>query len=140
MKKVMILVLLLLPVKVFAQKANAIVGKWINTSGEGQIAIFKIGEKYFGKLVWLKKPDDASGKPQTDKMNIRPGLRERPVLGLEILKDFSYVDGVYDEGTVYDPRSGKIYTCKMQVKGDVLNVKAYVGMFLGKSEVWKRVK
>jgi len=136
----MILVLLLLPVKVFAQKANAIVGKWINTSGEGQIAIFKIGEKYFGKLVWLKKPDDASGKPQTDKMNIRPGLRERPVLGLEILKDFSYVDGVYDEGTVYDPRSGKIYTCKMQVKGDVLNVKAYVGMFLGKSEVWKRVK
>ena len=51
---------------VFAQNADAIVGKWYNTEKDAQVEIFKEGGKYSGKIVWLKDPTE-NGKPKTDK-------------------------------------------------------------------------
>lgn len=42
----------------YAQSADAILGKWINPSGEGQIQVYKKGNLFYGKLAWLKSPDD----------------------------------------------------------------------------------
>jgi len=134
------MLLFLMPQKTTAQQANAIIGKWLNASGEGQIAIFNVGGKYFGKLVWLKNANDANGKARTDKMNIRPWLRKRPVLGLLVLKDFVYAIGIYQDGMAYDPRSGKLFASKIKLRGNELTIDAYIGMFLVHSELWKRAK
>jgi uncharacterized protein (DUF2147 family) len=127
---------------VFAQKKDDVLGKWVNPSGEGQIEIYKKGDKYFGKLAWLKDPNDESGKPKTDLKNPNANLRTKPLLGLEILKDFVYEDNKWTDGTIYDPKTGKTYSCNLNIKNDgQLNIRGYVGISLiGRSESWKRAK
>lgn len=126
----------------FAQNKDAIIGKWINSSGEAHVDITKRGEKYFGKIVWLKEPKDEKGSVKTDIKNPEEGLRSKPILGLEILKNFIFDDGKWTDGKIYDPKSGKTYSCNMTMKGnDILNMRGYVGISLiGRSETWKRVK
>jgi uncharacterized protein (DUF2147 family) len=124
-----------------AQKADAILGSWVNPNGEDHILIYKKGNKYFGKLDWIKYPNDETGKPKTDKNNPDETLRTRPELGLELLKDFVYDEDVYDDGTIYDPKNGKTYSCKMTLDGNSLKIRGYIGISLfGRSETWTRVK
>jgi len=125
-----------------AQKADAILGSWANPSGEDHILIYKRGNKYYGKLDWIKFPNDENGKPKTDKNNPDEKLRSRPEWGLELLKDFVYdEDNVYNDGTIYDPKNGKTYSCKMTLDGSTLKIRGYIGISLfGRSEIWTRVK
>ena len=125
-----------------AQNADAILGSWANPSGEDHILIYKRGNKYFGKLDWIKMPNDETGKPKTDKNNPDEKLRTRPEWGLELLKDFSFNgDNVYEDGTIYDPKNGKTYSCKMTLEGTSLKIRGYIGISLfGRSEIWTRVK
>jgi uncharacterized protein (DUF2147 family) len=129
-----------------AQKADAVLGTWVNPNGEDHILIYKKGNKYFGKLDWIKYPNDEQGKPKTDKNNPDEALRSRPELGLELLKDFSFDsdndgDYLYVDGTIYDPKNGKTYSCKMTLIGNKLKIRGYIGISLfGRSETWTRVK
>lgn len=127
---------LIMSIALFAQTNDPILGKWQNPSGEGKIEIYKKGEKYFGKLYWVK---DASKK---DVNNPKESLRTRQIQGLEILTNFNKSDNTYEGGQIYDPKSGKTYSCKMTIKGsDQLDIRGYVGVsFLGRTETWKRVK
>jgi uncharacterized protein (DUF2147 family) len=126
----------------FAQNKDAILGKWINATGEAHVEIYKKGNKYFGKISSLQAPKDEKGNVKTDYKNPDASLRSRPIIGMEILKDFVYDDGKWTDGKIYDPKSGKTYSCNMNIKdnGD-LNMRGYVGISLiGRSETWKRVK
>ncbi|RZL37773.1 MAG: DUF2147 domain-containing protein [Pedobacter sp.] len=142
LKKIFPLFLLVaLTTTVFAQKKDDILGKWVNSSGEGQIEVFKKGEKYYGKLVWIKEPNE-NGKPKTDEKNPNASLRTKPIVGLEIVKDFEFEDGKYVDGKVYDPKTGKTYSGNMTLVGqNQLNMRGYIGISLiGRTESWKRVK
>ncbi|RZJ75260.1 MAG: DUF2147 domain-containing protein [Flavobacterium sp.] len=141
-KSSLFILLLLISVSTFAQKKDDILGKWLNSSGEGQIEIYKRGDKYFGKLAWIKEPNDEKGKPKTDQKNPTESLRGKPILGLEILKNFVFDDGKWSDGTIYDPKSGKTYSCKLSLKdSNQLSVRGFVGVSLiGRTEVFKRVK
>lgn len=125
-----------------AQNADAILGTWVNPNGQDHILIYKKGNKYFGKLDWIKFPNDETGKPKTDKENPDPALKSRPDLGLELLKEFVFDgDNVWDDGTIYDPKSGKTYSCKMTLEGTSLKIRGYIGISLfGRTEVWTRFK
>ncbi|MEQ7801227.1 DUF2147 domain-containing protein [Pedobacter sp. ASV1-7] len=143
MKKLTFLLLLTaISIAAFPQNKDAILGKWINSSGEAHIDITKRGDKYFGKIVWLKEPKDEKGNNKTDVKNPDESLKSKPILGLEILKNFVFEDGKWTDGKIYDPKSGKTYSCNMTLKSnDVLNMRGYVGIsLLGRSETWKRVK
>jgi uncharacterized protein (DUF2147 family) len=126
----------------FAQQKDDILGKWLNSSGEGQIEVYKKGDKYFGKLAWLKNPNNEKGKPKTDHKNPNAGLQNKPLLGLEILKNFVFDKDEWTDGTIYDPKTGKTYSCNITLKNNgTLNVRGYVGISLiGRTDVWKRVK
>ncbi|WP_316789911.1 DUF2147 domain-containing protein [Pedobacter frigoris] len=143
MKYLSFLILLTtISLSVFSQNKDAILGKWINSSGEAHIEITKRSDKYFGKIVWLKEPKDAKGVVKTDVNNPNAALRSKQILGLEILKDFEFSGDKWTDGKIYDPKSGKTYSCNMSLKsnGD-LNMRGYVGISLiGRSETWKRVK
>ncbi len=133
--------LITLSSSVFAQKADDILGKWLNSSGEGQITIYKNGDKYFGKLSWIKDPNE-NGKPKLDIKNPNEKLRSSPILGLNIVKDFIYEDNKWTDGKVYDPKTGKTYSGNMSMTGlNQLNMRGYIGISLiGRTENWKRVK
>ncbi|WP_113662722.1 DUF2147 domain-containing protein [Pedobacter nanyangensis] len=141
-KTSLLIAFIVFSLQLFAQKKDDILGKWVNPSGEGQIEIYKRGEKYFGKLVWIKEPNDEKGKPKTDEKNPNESLRNKPILGLEILKNFEFDGSKWQEGTIYDPKSGKTYSCKLTLKEpNQLSIRGYIGVSLiGRTEVWKRVK
>ncbi|MFP5079428.1 DUF2147 domain-containing protein [Pedobacter sp. JCM 36344] len=125
-----------------AQNKDAILGKWVNSTGEAHIDVTKRSDKYFGKIVWLKDPKDEKGNVKTDYKNPNTSLRSKQIVGLEILKNFVFEDGKWTDGSIYDPKSGKLYSCNMTLKanGD-LNMRGYIGVaLLGRTEVWKRVK
>ena len=137
-----ILFLTFCTVTAFAQNKDAVVGKWLSATSEGQIEIYKRADKYFGKLSWIKEPNDEKGKPKVDAKNPNPSLKTKPILGLEILKDFVFEDGKWTDGTIYDPQTGKTYSCNLTLKENgQLNIRGYIGISLiGRSETWKRVK
>jgi uncharacterized protein (DUF2147 family) len=139
-KMIMTLMMVFTSVLIFAQ-SDPIIGKWQNPSGEGRIEIYKKGEKYFGKLYWLKEPNDARGNIKKDVKNPDKNLQSRQVQGLEILTNFSKDGNVYQDGKIYDPKTGKTYSCKMTLQGtDKLDIRGYVGVSLfGRTESWKRV-
>ena len=125
-----------------AQNPDAVTGIWSSPHGSGRIQIYKKGAQYFGKLVWIKEPNDENGKPKHDIHNPNKNLRSAPVIGLDVLKNFKYDDGEWVDGTAYDPKSGKTYSCKMSLENpDRLNIRGYIGIsLLGRTETWSRVK
>ena len=138
----LMMVILFTTSTIFAQSADAVVGKWLNKDGDAYIQIYKSGSTYDGKLVWLKNPKDETGKPKVDIKNPSANLKTRSILGLQLLNNFTYDDGTWEDGTIYDPKSGKTYSCKMTMNGnDKLNVRGYMGISLiGRTDVWTRVK
>jgi uncharacterized protein (DUF2147 family) len=128
----------------FAQthKADDIVGTWLNQEATGKITLYKENGKYFGKLVWLREPNDkVTGLPRTDKENPDEKLKTRPLIGLVNMKDFSF-DGKeeWSGGTIYDPKNGKTYKCYIQFESPTkLKVRGYVGVsMLGRNTYWTK--
>lgn len=124
-----------------AQTESAILGLWYNTEKTAQVEIVKSGSTYQGKIVWLKDPNP-DGKPAIDKQNSNPKLRTRPLMGLAILDGLKYDDGMWKNGEIYDPVSGKTYSCELKLKtNSILEVKGYVGFsFVGRTVEWTRIK
>lgn len=123
--------------------ADAILGVWKNGSGKGHIQIYKHNHKYYGKIVWLRDAvDPATGKPKVDRKNTDPGQRSKPLIGLVMLKDFTYDDGEWNDGRIYNPSDGKEYKAYMKLKDQkTLMVRGYIGVsLLGKTDTWTRVK
>lgn len=144
MKRSLLIILLLIGINnLLAQKKDALVGKWLTATGDAQIQIFPIGGKFSGKIVWLKKPNEISGKPETDDKNPDANLAKRPILGLEMLKGFTYSEeGIWEGGTIYDPKTGKTYSCRISmVNNNEMHVRGFVGIsLLGRTETWSRVR
>lgn len=125
----------------FAQSSDAIVGKWYNTEKDAQVEIFKEGSKYHGKIVWLQDPTD-DGKPKTDKNNSDKSKQDRPIMGMKLLTDFEHKGGTWENGTIYDPKNGKTYSCIIKKKDNkTLEVRGYVGISLiGRTVEWTKAE
>ena len=125
----------------FAQ-ADQIERIWLDGDQKGKIQIYKaVDGKFYGKIVWLKEPD-RDGKPKTDIHNPEDARHNDPVMGMLILKKFNKDgDKGYEGGTIYDPKNGKTYKCKMTFQGDKLDVRGYIGFsLLGRTEVWTKAE
>ena len=132
----------------FAQGADAIIGLWVTAGGKSHIEIYKKGETFFGRIAALKKPnyepgevDGMTGQPRVDRNNPDTSLRNRPLIGLELMTNFLYEDGIWRNGRIYNPRNGKTYRSNLRLtKNGALRVRGYIGFsWLGGSSVWQRV-
>ena len=124
-------------------EASKILGLWQTGSGKGRILITQYGDKFGGKLVWLRDPLDANGKAKTDSKNPDPAKQKNPLIGLNNLLGFTYEGkGKYENGTIYDPENGKTYKCVITIDGDnTLKVRGYIGItMIGRTDTWTRVK
>lgn len=143
MKKLIAIITVFFGTATMASASNSddIVGIWLSASGEGKIQIYKEGDRYFGKLYWMKEPNGPKGNPKLDNNNPDPTLRNKPLLGLVILKNFRYNDGEWSGGLIYDPKNGKEYKSYIKLKDpQTLSLRGYIGIsLLGRTELWKRV-
>ncbi len=121
-----------------------ILGIWLNEDEDAHIEVYKEGDLYFGKIIWLKFPiDEETGQPKLDKHNPDPELQTRPSLGIKLLTDFEWDgDNEWDEGDIYDPKSGKTYSCYIIMEDfNRLKIRGYIGISLiGRTTYWTRVE
>ncbi len=119
--------------------ARAILGVWLIGHRDAKVKIYKCGakkQKFCGKIVWVKDG------PPTDRKNPDPALRNRPILGLTIMKGFSFRANRWLGGRLYDPKSGNTYKGSMRLASpDRLELRGYVLLPLfGRTDTWTRVK
>lgn len=137
MKKLILLLSLFVATTLNAQnKADDVLGTYMNPSGEGILKIYKEGNKYFGKLVWMKHPE------KIDTKNPDKTKQSQKILGSTVLKNFVF-DGkdTWANGSAYDPKNGKTYSCKISrdERGN-LNVRGYIGIsLLGRTDYFVKI-
>ncbi len=132
--QILVIVLLFTIKTANAQKPDKIIGQYWSPKKDGKIEIFKLGDNYFGKIIW-------GNKPSKDTKNPNPQLRTREVIGMVFLTDFKYQDNEYKDGKIYDPLTGKTYSCNMWLQNQNLKVRGYLGISLwGRTETFERIK
>lgn len=122
-------------------KADDIIGEWYTDGNKSAVWIYKNKSGiYFGKIVWLKDPNESDGKPKVDKENPDPKLRTTPLIGLVILKSFKFDSDKWTNGTIYDPENGKTYKCTIRMQDiNTIDVRGYIGVSaIGRTTTWKR--
>lgn len=143
MKKILaVLFLLCFSINCLSQtvSADAIVGTWLTASGKAKVQIYKEGEKYNGRIVWLKTPTYEDGKAKTDKNNPDKTKQSTPLLGLNMLKGFEFDEDEWEDGTIYDPENGKTYSCTIKYRDGKLDLRGYIGISLiGRTQTWYKV-
>ena len=141
MKKIIIsMVAMLAPLATaFAQD---VVGKWKLDDGSAIVEVYKQGDAFNGKIVWLQDPTEPDGSPAVDKKNPDAKLRSRKLIGLNMLSGLKKSGAEYTGGSIYDPGNGETYNCSMKVEGDVLKVRGSLDKkgLLGRTMDWYRVK
>ncbi len=149
--KAILMLMTVMAVAPFAQinaqdfKSDDILGVWMNEDKDANVEIYKEGDKYYGKIVWLLNPiDEETNKPKLDDENADESLRDRPVMGLLLLKDFVFDgDDEWEDGEIYDPKNGKTYSCYMEFEDEddmnTLKIRGYIGIsLLGRTTYWTR--
>ena len=141
MKKIIIsMVAMLAPLA--AAFAQDVVGKWKLDDGSAIVEVYKQGDAFNGKIVWLQDPTEPDGSPAVDTNNPDAKLRSRKLIGLNMLSGLKKSGAEYTGGSIYDPGNGKTYNCSMKVEGDVLKVRGSLDKrgLLGRTMDWFRVK
>ncbi len=113
-------------------------GLWWN---EDRTGIFELQASPDGGLEGVTRWGE---KPDVDKNNPDPALRNRDLKGITFLWAFEYVPkkNRWKDGKVYDPNNGKTYSAKMELEkgGAVLKMRGYIGVSLfGRTARFERV-
>jgi uncharacterized protein (DUF2147 family) len=119
----------------------AIAGVWIDDTGDGAVEIAPCGNQFCGRIVWLKSPNDAAGRPLTDGYNPDARKKSNPICGLQVIGNLKQVGtSAWDAGWIYDPKEGKSYDVEITPQGpNKIKVTGYLGVkFLSESFIWTR--
>lgn len=122
---------------------DSVLGKWKtidDETGEAKsiVSIYEKGGKLYGKIDEILNSDRRDAV--CDKCS--GDLKNKPILGMVILKDLKKDGSSYSGGTILDPQKGKSYKCTISLENpDLLKVRGYIGFSLiGRSQYWHRVK
>jgi uncharacterized protein (DUF2147 family) len=128
--------------------SDDILGTWLNQKQDAKIDVFKCGNDFCGKIVWLKEPSYPAGSklgtpgtPKLDHYNPEAALKKDPLMGMQIMQGFQFSGGnLWKSGKIYDPDSGKTYSAKATlVSATELDLRGFVGVsLLGRTEKWTR--
>lgn len=127
-------------------KADDVLGKWNTIDDEtgrkkSIVELYKEGDKLYGKVVKLFRLPDEDPDPVCDKCDEDDPRYNKKVLGMVILEGLEWDGEEWDDGTIMDPKNGKVYSCKLWLKDGELQVRGYIGFSLiGRSQTWIRVE
>lgn len=123
-------------------QAQGVFGKWKVVNDEGRVnsivEIYKKDGAVHGKVIRITKEEHRDRKCT----ECQGELKNKPIEGLNVIRDFVKEGDEYVDGTLIDPKSGKEYEGKIWVdenNPDELNVRGYIAFFY-KTKVWERLK
>jgi uncharacterized protein (DUF2147 family) len=121
--------------------AESPVGKWKTVDDKtgkvkSEVEIYEQGGKLFGKIVGLPEPNDTQGKPKTCT-HCTGADKDKPIVGLVIIRDLVPSGERYKGGTILDPEDGKVYKAEIWVEDGKLKVRGYIGFFY-KTQTWMK--
>lgn len=142
MKKVITVVAVMISMAFYGQN-NQVVGKWKTIDDEtgkpkSTVEIYERGGLLYGKIVDIVEADK-----RKSLCTLCTGEdKNKPVMGLVIIKGLKKDGKEYNGGKIVDPTTGKQYKCFIALEGnDKLNVRGYIGVSLfGRTQTWNRVK
>jgi uncharacterized protein (DUF2147 family) len=119
--------------------SSSVTGLWKNE--DASFEVYEENGKLSAKIVGLREPLAPDGGEKTDVRNPDASKHSRPIIGLVFMTGFTPAGpGKWENGTIYDPKSGNTYSCDMELQGaNTLKVRGYIGISLiGRTEIWKR--
>lgn len=129
----------------FQNNADKIIGRWMSTENNLEVEIFKAGENYNAKVIWIDDSDDTT-KPMDTRCDFRnpdESLRKRKIIGLIVMNGLIYNEEnkEWEQGKIYDPHNGKDWNAKASLtKDDLLKVRGYWAFqMLGKDLLFRKI-
>jgi len=115
--------------------ADAAEGEWLTQAGTAKVRIGPCAtrpERMCGLVSWMKTPRNDTSNPDAS-------LRNRPILGMALIRNFKTSGpGKWTGGKIYDPESGKTYDSKMSVNANgTLKVEGCI-LMVCQAQTWKR--
>ena len=127
----------------FAQDTS-IVGKWKTIDDETKepksiVEIYEKDGKYFGQIKELFRKPGEDPDPTCDKCADDDPRKDQLTKGMIIIEDMVQAGDKYEDGTILDPKNGKVYDCKLWIKEGKLMVRGYIAFFF-RTQTWHRVE
>ena len=124
-------------------QAQSVFGTWKTIDDEtgkvkSLVEIYEQDGKVYGKVVKLFRGPDEEQDPICSECT--DDRKDKKILGMEILRELEKDGDEYEDGTICDPKNGKIYDCKMWVDEDdpsKLRVRGYL-YFIYRTQTWIR--
>jgi len=121
------------------QAQESIEGIWLTEEGNSKVEIYQKGNGYFGKIIWLDQSANKRGNIITDRNNPDKNLRNRQLVGIDMLQDLQYLNGKW-YGKLYAPKRGLTMNTEIVAQGEdklELNI-TYQGFT--RQQIWTRDK
>lgn len=121
--------------------ADRIVGTYLAklSNNDAHVKVFKHNGGYRMQVIWLKTPKNADGTVKVDSKNPDKAKRNTPLTQVVLVDKVTYEDGIWQNGRIYDPTSGKTYKTELRLDGKQLEVRGKLGPF-HKSMYWTKIK
>lgn len=122
-----------------APSADSVIGTWHSPVKNGIISIQRCGASICGTL---ESGDDIKADPAVKDVNNKDeSKRSRPLKGIPMLSGFTWSDGAWSGGQVYNPNDGRTYSGKITpVDANSLKLRGCVFVPLCKTDTWTRVR
>ena len=126
-------------------QAQSVTGKWKSIDDETKkaksiVEIYEKDGKLYGKIIELFREPGENPDPICDECDEDDDRYNQKVIGMEIIRNMENDDDEWEDGTILDPKDGKVYECKLWVDEDdpnILNVRGYIAFFF-RTQVWLR--
>ncbi len=124
-------------------QTHGVVGKWKTIDDHtgkpvAVVDIFEFKGKIYGKVIDVYNPKNKTRVCE----NCSGSDKNKPIVGLTVIKGLTKEGDEYTNGKILDPKSGRLYQCFIALEDhDKLKVRGYIGIsFLGRSQIWERLK
>jgi uncharacterized protein (DUF2147 family) len=105
----------------------------------GLVRVEEVNGEYIGTVVAVLSPPAPDANPLC---NLCQGdLKDKPVVGMVILRGVRRSGDTYSTGQILDPDEGEVYKCRIALldEGRKLEVRGFIGIpLLGRSQTWVR--
>ncbi len=122
--------------------AQTITGIWKTVDDEdnvekSHIKLYEQDGVLYGEVIKLLE-----GATATHCNDCDGDLKGAPIVGMNVVYDMTAEGQGYDNGSILDPGSGKVYSCSINLKdANTLEVRGYIGFsWLGRTQYWYRVQ